>query len=430
MAERLLALTALAGRMVVVAAATDEWGTARRGFARLMGRGDAEQTRLTERQLEETREQLTRAAGPSAGQIRTTLAALWAGRLAELLEENPDAEAELQALVREIQAVPHAEMRPASSHAASAYGVASTNAAAEPAPKHPDTLTNRHNLANFTGYAGDAAAARDQFAALLPVRERVSGRDHPDTLAAKFSLAYWTGRAGDAAAARDQFAALLPIRERVSGRDHPDTLAAREELAYWTGCAGDAAARNLSAAPPLVRQWVPGPAESARPAMISQATKLIRMMRWGSIRGNPGAATATVIVVVWVVVAVSVTLLTFANSHPARALVARPSASTPQGSSAVPVTTTAVPRTSHASPSPRPSPTVSQPPTVLPPPVVVPSASPTQVAEPSTSPTPSAGPSKSPSPEPSNSPSPNPSTTPSPSPSTTNSRGSPRGPTP
>ncbi len=43
------------------------------------------------------------------------------------------------------------------------------------------------------------------------------------------------GRRGDAAGARDQYAALLPIRERVLGPDHRDTLAARDNLAYWTG---------------------------------------------------------------------------------------------------------------------------------------------------------------------------------------------------
>ena len=32
-----------------------------------------------------------------------------------------------------------------------------------------------------------------------------------------------------APAARDQFAGLLPVRERVSGPEHPDTLAARYE---------------------------------------------------------------------------------------------------------------------------------------------------------------------------------------------------------
>ncbi len=101
-------------------------------------------------------------------------------------------------------------------------------------PEHPDTLTTRHNLAHWTGEAGDAAAARDLFAALLPVRERVLGPEHPDTLATRHNLAYWTGEAGDAAAARDLFAALLPVRERVLGPEHPDTLVTRNNLAHWT----------------------------------------------------------------------------------------------------------------------------------------------------------------------------------------------------
>jgi hypothetical protein len=34
--------------------------------------------------------------------------------------------------------------------------------------------------------------------------------------------------------ARDLYAALLPVRERVSGPGHPDTLSDRGSLAYWT----------------------------------------------------------------------------------------------------------------------------------------------------------------------------------------------------
>ena len=105
-------------------------------------------------------------------------------------------------------------------------------------PEHPDTLAARGSLAYWTGEAGDAAGARDQYAALLPVVERVLGPEHPDTLAARGNLAGWTGEAGDAAGARDQFAALLPVRERVSGPEHPDTLTARANLAYWTGRRG------------------------------------------------------------------------------------------------------------------------------------------------------------------------------------------------
>ena len=64
-----------------------------------------------------------------------------------------------------------------------------------PHPEHPDTLTARANLARWTGQAGDAAAARDLYAGLLPVFERVSGPRHPDTLTVRDELAYWTGQA-------------------------------------------------------------------------------------------------------------------------------------------------------------------------------------------------------------------------------------------
>ena len=75
---------------------------------------------------------------------------------------------------------------------------------------------------------------RDQLAALLPIRERVLGPEHPDTLTTRHNLAYWTGEAGDAAEARDQFAALLLISERILGPEHTHALNTRHQLAYWT----------------------------------------------------------------------------------------------------------------------------------------------------------------------------------------------------
>jgi hypothetical protein len=63
--------------------------------------------------------------------------------------------------------------------------------------------------------------------------ERVFGPEHPDTLAARSNLAHWTGQAGDAVGACDQYEALLPMVERVFGPEHPDTLAARSNLADW-----------------------------------------------------------------------------------------------------------------------------------------------------------------------------------------------------
>jgi hypothetical protein len=125
--------------------------------------------------------------------------------------------------------------------------------------EHPGTLVTRHELARWTGMMGDAAGARDQYAALLPVRERVQGAEHPDTLGTRANLAHWTGMTGDAAGARDQLAALLPVSERVQGAEHPDTLGTRANLAYWTGMTGDAAgARDQYAALLPVRERVQG----------------------------------------------------------------------------------------------------------------------------------------------------------------------------
>src|ERR1700691_6242356 len=111
--------------MVVDAAATDGWPTAERGYAQLLGRGDAEQTKQIEKWLEETREQLAGGAGADSELIRAALAGRWAGRWADLLEETRDAEAELRPLFQQSQAPRPAETPSAFSHAANANGDAS-----------------------------------------------------------------------------------------------------------------------------------------------------------------------------------------------------------------------------------------------------------------------------------------------------------------
>jgi hypothetical protein len=138
-------------------------------------------------------------------------------------------------------------------------------------PEHPDILAARAYLATLTGRAGHPAAARDQYAALLQVRERSFGLEHPDTLAAQYHLARWTGEAGEVAAARDLFAALLPVRERVLGPEHPDTLWTRAHLARWTGEARDpAGARDQFAALLPMRERSPAP--STRTPLPSATT--------------------------------------------------------------------------------------------------------------------------------------------------------------
>ena len=152
-------------------------------------------------------------------------------------------------------------------------------------PEHPDTLTARDGLAAWTGDAGDPAAARDQFAALLPACERILGMEHPDTLRCRRGLAFWTGAAGDPAGARDQFAALLPVCERVSGPDHLDTLTVRSELARWTGAAGDpAGARDQFAALLPVRVRISGPEHPETLIMRGN------LARWTGVAGDPAAA--------------------------------------------------------------------------------------------------------------------------------------------
>src|SRR5260370_36007992 len=140
---------------------------------------------------------VVRGAGADMAMIHTALGKRWAGRMADLLEESPDAEDDLRALVQEIQAALPAEKLSVSNRAVFSNGDVSSYAAG---PEHPGALATRSELAYSAGQAGDAAAARNQFAALLPVAERGLGPEHPGTLAARASPAYWTGPAGDAAA--------------------------------------------------------------------------------------------------------------------------------------------------------------------------------------------------------------------------------------
>ena len=87
-------------------------------------------------------------------------------------------------------------------------------------PEHPDTLGARHELAAWTGVAGDAAGARDRLAALLPVEERILGAEHPTPWPpASFSPLDRACRRSDRGP--DRYAALLPVIERVLGPEHP-----------------------------------------------------------------------------------------------------------------------------------------------------------------------------------------------------------------
>jgi hypothetical protein len=116
------ALAALAGNTVVAAATTDAWEACRRGFARLLGRGDVKKAELAEQRLAETHKQLATAAGADLERARGAQEAQWTTRLTDLLEEDPGVEAELRSLVEEIRAQLPAGVVSAADHAVAAGG--------------------------------------------------------------------------------------------------------------------------------------------------------------------------------------------------------------------------------------------------------------------------------------------------------------------
>ena len=102
--EVLMALAQFAGQTVAAAAVTDVWEATRHKVARLLGRGDRGKTAVAVRWLDETHEQLTVAEGAGLEPVQAAAAQRWEGRFADLLDEDPGVEAELRALVEEIQA--------------------------------------------------------------------------------------------------------------------------------------------------------------------------------------------------------------------------------------------------------------------------------------------------------------------------------------
>jgi hypothetical protein len=120
LADELLGLASLAGRTLIAAATGDGWEAAKRGFARVLGRGDPDRTRLAEHRLDETREQLVAAPGPERDEVADELAATWRTRLADLLEEDPGRAGELQAVVDRAGTEISAGLASAAGHAVAA----------------------------------------------------------------------------------------------------------------------------------------------------------------------------------------------------------------------------------------------------------------------------------------------------------------------
>jgi hypothetical protein len=98
-------LAQFAGRTVAAAAITDAWESVHGRFARLLGCGDPRRTEVALRRLAKTREQLASVGPRAAEQVRHDAAERWAGRFADLLEEDPSVEVELRGLTEEVVAL-------------------------------------------------------------------------------------------------------------------------------------------------------------------------------------------------------------------------------------------------------------------------------------------------------------------------------------
>ncbi|GAA1016658.1 hypothetical protein GCM10009556_059290 [Acrocarpospora pleiomorpha] len=97
--------------------------------------------------------------------------------------------------------------------------------------EHPDTLTDRGDLAFVLRALGRLGEAETEHRAVLEICRRVLGEKHPHTLVSRGNLAsvLWAlGRLGEAEA---EHRAVLELRRRVLGEEHPDTLTGRGDLA-------------------------------------------------------------------------------------------------------------------------------------------------------------------------------------------------------
>jgi hypothetical protein len=105
MLEALTALASAAGSALVTAMVTDGWEGVRARFARLLGRGEAKRAEVAAAQLDKSQAELAGLSGGGLERARADQETVWRTRLADLLEQNPAAAGELQALVSEVQAL-------------------------------------------------------------------------------------------------------------------------------------------------------------------------------------------------------------------------------------------------------------------------------------------------------------------------------------
>jgi hypothetical protein len=102
--EWIAAAAAAGGTALIGAAATDAWQTARDGVVKLFARGGKRRAELVRDRLDRD-VAVIEAAGPGErDEVRAQLLPGWQVRLADLLEEFPDAREELRAWAEQVRA--------------------------------------------------------------------------------------------------------------------------------------------------------------------------------------------------------------------------------------------------------------------------------------------------------------------------------------
>lgn len=96
-----MALATLAGQTLVTAAVTDAWESFRAKVARLFGRGEPDPQ--VGSRLDATHEQLSAAGPDGLADAQAEHASRWRTRFADLLADDPEAEAGLRSLVEEMR---------------------------------------------------------------------------------------------------------------------------------------------------------------------------------------------------------------------------------------------------------------------------------------------------------------------------------------
>ena len=116
--EALTALASTGGTALVTAMVTDGWEGVRARFARLFGRGDAQQAEAAAGRLDQSRAVLAGLSGPDLERALAEQQVIWRTCLGDLLEQDPGAEQEVRSLVAEIQAQVTGSAGPVQQHAA------------------------------------------------------------------------------------------------------------------------------------------------------------------------------------------------------------------------------------------------------------------------------------------------------------------------